>query len=176
MIQFFGRALTFFLLLWICLLIHNSILYFCLLLTALSPTRTHLTSTWRGCSVPSILWKRFWNFENLFKDWGFSFASWHTFAFICICNCSIPSICWKSKIYHSNYSIKDNFKPCLLTFDIQHQNIARGTTDPGYWVYNLNHVSDWNKFEIILAEKDHSSYGLNTLGPLCLWQCLSCTP
>ena len=21
-------------------------------------------------------------------------------------------------------------------------NIARGTTDPGYWVYNLNHVSD----------------------------------
>ena len=50
-------------------------------------------------------------------------------------------------------------------------NIARGTTDPGYWVYNLNHVSDWNHFEIILAEKDHSSYELNTLGPLCLWQC-----
>ena len=24
----------------------------------------------------------------------------------------------------------------------------------GYWVYNLNHVSDWNQFEIILAEKD----------------------
>ena len=47
--------------LWICLLIHNSILYYFLLLTALSPTRTHLTSTWRGCSVPSILWKRFWN-------------------------------------------------------------------------------------------------------------------
>ena len=52
------------------------------------------------------------------------------------------------------------------------ENIARGTTDPGYWVYNLNHFSDWNQFEIILAEKDHSSYGLNTLGPLCLWQCL----
>ena len=50
-------------------------------------------------------------------------------------------------------------------------NIARGTRDPGYWVYNLNHFSGWNKFEIILAEKDHSSYGLNTLGPLCLWQC-----
>ena len=32
-------------------------------------------------------------------------------------------------------------------------------------------VSDWNQFEIILTEKDHSSYGLNTLGPLCLWQC-----
>ena len=55
-------------------------------------------------------------------------------------------------------------------------NIARGTTDPGYWVYNLNNVSDWNWFEIILAEKVYSSYGLNTLGPLCLWQCflISC--
>ena len=50
-------------------------------------------------------------------------------------------------------------------------NIARGTTDPGYWVYNLNHISDLNQFENILAEKDHSSYRLNTLGPLCLWQC-----
>ena len=28
-------------------------------------------------------------------------------------------------------------------------NIARGTTDPGYWVYNLNHFSDWNEFEIV---------------------------
>ena len=45
--------------------------------------------------------------------------------------------------------------------------------DPGYWVYNLNHFSDLYQFENILAEKDHSSYGLNTLGPLCLWQCLS---
>ena len=26
-----------------------------------------------------------------------------------------------------------------------------------------------------MAEKDHSSYGLNTLGPLCLWQCFSLT-
>ena len=50
-------------------------------------------------------------------------------------------------------------------------NIARGTTDPGYWVYNLNHVSDWNWFEIILTAKVYSSYELNTLGPLCLWQC-----
>ena len=56
-------------------------------------------------------------------------------------------------------------------FDAYLRNIARGTTDPGYWVYNLNHVSDWNQFANILAEKDHSSYGLNTLGPLCLWQC-----
>ena len=46
------------------------------------------------------------------------------------------------------------------------KNIARGTADPGYWVYNLNHV-----FEIILAEQNHQSYGLNTLGQLCLWQC-----
>ena len=27
------------------------------------------------------------------------------------------------------------------------KNIARGTTDPGYWVYNLNHVSDWKWFK-----------------------------
>ena len=32
-------------------------------------------------------------------------------------------------------------------------------------------ISDWNQFEIILAEQDHSGYGLNTLGTLCLWQC-----
>ena len=50
-------------------------------------------------------------------------------------------------------------------------NIARGTTDPGYWVYNLNNVS-----EIILAEKVYSSCGLNTLGPLCLWQCFQFFP
>ena len=31
--------------------------------------------------------------------------------------------------------------------------------------------SDWYQFKMILAEKDFSSYGLNTLGPLCLWQC-----
>ena len=31
------------------------------------------------------------------------------------------------------------------------QNIARGTTDPGYWVYNLNNFSDWNQFEITLV-------------------------
>ena len=54
------------------------------------------------------------------------------------------------------------------------KNIARGTTDPGYWVYNLNHFSDWNQFESISDEKVYSSFELNTLGPLCLWQCF-CT-
>ena len=34
------------------------------------------------------------------------------------------------------------------------KNIARGTTDPGYWVYNSNKFSDWNQFDIILAEKE----------------------
>ena len=34
------------------------------------------------------------------------------------------------------------------------ENIARGTTDPGYWVYDLNDFSDWNRFEIIPVEKD----------------------
>ena len=51
------------------------------------------------------------------------------------------------------------------------KNIARGTTDPGYWVYYLNNFSDWNQFEMILDEKDYLSFELNTLGPLCLWQC-----
>ena len=36
---------------------------------------------------------------------------------------------------------------------VQRQNIARDKTDPGYWVYNLNQIYDWNQFEIILAEK-----------------------
>ena len=39
----------------------------------------------------------------------------------------------------------------LKIFVINFKNIARGTTDPGYWVYNLNHVFDWNLFEIIFA-------------------------
>ena len=32
---------------------------------------------------------------------------------------------------------------------LQHHqsNIATGTTDPGYWLYNLNHFSDRNQFE-----------------------------
>ena len=52
-------------------------------------------------------------------------------------------------------------------------NIARGTTDPGYWVYNLNHVSDWNWFEIILAEKVYSSYG--SVVPLAIFFSSFCT-
>ena len=32
------------------------------------------------------------------------------------------------------------------------ENIARGTTDPGYWVYNLNKFYNWNLFDIILAK------------------------
>ena len=38
-------------------------------------------------------------------------------------------------------------KLLLIQPNSQPVNIARGTTDPGYWVYNLNHVSDWNLFE-----------------------------
>ena len=43
------------------------------------------------------------------------------------------------------------------------RNIARGTTDPGYWVYNLNHFSDWNKFEINIGWK--RSFKLRTQYP-----------
>ena len=54
-----------------------------------------------------------------------------------------------------------NFRQYIL------QNIARGTMDPGYGVRcDLNHFYDRKLFE-----KDHPSYGLNTLGPFCGWQC-----
>ena len=36
------------------------------------------------------------------------------------------------------------------------------------WSHCNKHVSDLNQYEI-LAVKDNSSYGHNTLGPLCLW-------
>ena len=36
----------------------------------------------------------------------------------------------------------------------KNQNIARGTTDPGYWVYNLNQISDWSQFENIIQVTD----------------------
>ena len=51
-------------------------------------------------------------------------------------------------------------------------NIARGTTDAGYWVRNLNDLFQPKWFQIDFSQKHDSSYRLNTLGPLCLWQCL----
>ena len=62
---------------------------------------------------------------------------------------------------------------CVFISNVQqsHFNIARGTTNPGYGVCNLNQIIVRNKFEIILAEKDYSSYGPNALGLLCRWQC-----
>ena len=55
-------------------------------------------------------------------------------------------------------------------------NIARGTTDPGYWVHNLNDLFQPKCFQIDLSQKHDSSYRLNTLGPLCLWQCFFDNP
>ena len=37
--------------------------------------------------------------------------------------------------------------------EIFHENIARGTTDPGYWVYNLNYPFDYIEFVFNLAEE-----------------------
>ena len=34
------------------------------------------------------------------------------------------------------------------------KNIARGTTDPGYRIYNLNKFSGWNQFDIILTKRE----------------------
>ena len=42
---------------------------------------------------------------------------------------------------------EENLKMFVILFkkvSAKNLNIARGTTDPGYWVYNLNHFSDWN--------------------------------
>ena len=55
--------------------------------------------------------------------------------------------------------------------ELMQVNIARGTTDPGYWVHNLNYLFQPKVFSIHISEKDDSSHRLNTLGPLCLWQC-----
>ena len=35
----------------------------------------------------------------------------------------------------------------MFMFKSSKLNIARGTTDPGYWLYNLNNFSDRNQFE-----------------------------
>ena len=50
-------------------------------------------------------------------------------------------------------------------------NIARGTTDPGYWVRILNNLFQLEWLQIDFSQNHDSSYILNTLGPLCLWQC-----
>ena len=36
-------------------------------------------------------------------------------------------------------------------------NIARGTTDPGYWVFSLNYISDWDQFEISISQDNFFS-------------------
>ena len=43
-------------------------------------------------------------------------------------------------------------------------NIARGTTDPGYWVRNLNDLFQPKLFQTDFSQKHYSSYRLNTLG------------
>ena len=48
-------------------------------------------------------------------------------------------------------------------------NIARGTTDPGYWVQNLNNLSLARSISNWFKSKNDSSHRLNTLCPLCLW-------
>ena len=55
------------------------------------------------------------------------------------------SICPNWQIYLSKLYIFVNISKCIVTNGspiCQYLNIARGTTDPGYWVYNLNHVFD----------------------------------
>ena len=42
----------------------------------------------------------------------------------------------------------------LRDFSMFWQNIARGTTDPGYRIYNLNKFSGWNQFDINLTKRE----------------------
>ena len=79
-----------------------------------------------------------WMLLKIFHNWWFIFCTMHLHSLLF-------SIQPPSLIYDNLYSF-------LLIIEIY---IARETTDPGYWVYNLNQISD-------------SSYRLNTLGPLCL--------
>ena len=42
---------------------------------------------------------------------------------------------------------------CQFSFSSGLKNIAKGTTDPGYWVYNLNYLFDYIEFVFNLAEE-----------------------
>ena len=42
-------------------------------------------------------------------------------------------------------------------------NIAGGTTDPKYWVYNLNYVFDWIEFVFIQAAEKTQDFNLKPL-------------
>ena len=50
-------------------------------------------------------------------------------------------------------------------------NIARGTTDPGYRVYNFNYLVDWIEFVFIQAAG--MTQVLDSIPWLCLWQCFT---
>ena len=39
------------------------------------------------------------------------------------------------------------------------KNIARGTTDPGYWVYNLNYLFDFIEFVFYLGKLSYKKKG-----------------
>ena len=47
----------------------------------------------------------------------------------------------KRKKWYQNETLRENNKKKRT----EHENIARGTTDPGYWVYNSNHFYDRNQ-------------------------------
>ena len=55
---------------------------------------------------------------------------------------------WKMKVCYGTFVIIGGQKS-LVNLTKFETNIARGTTDPGYRVYNLNNFSDWNQFDII---------------------------
>ena len=51
-----------------------------------------------------------------------------------------------------SFSFDKNSKHCFRVFFIQiwnnNKNIARGTTDPGYWLFNLSYLSSYIECQI----------------------------
>ena len=90
-----------------------------------------------------------------------------TIARSAICTIARSAIWWpKLELIQGTPPGGQNWNKCKWKL-----NIARGTTDPGYWVHNLNKLFQLKLFQINFSQKHDSSYRLNTLGPLCLWQC-----
>ena len=71
---------------------------------------------------------------------------------------------------YGNFSPKDQFNilnvkhKYILTSE--EKNLTRGTTEPGYWVFNLNYLVDQIEFVSIL---DNSSFRLDCVGWLQIW-------
>ena len=102
---------------------------------------------------PNIHWtymKKFWRKKLVIWIWIFSRDPVFKYDILLIGH----------KVQKRGACVRGSLCPRELVPTVQGaiKNIARGTKDPGYWVYNLNYFSDWNEFEIILANKIWSRF------------------